>query len=224
MLLDTKLSEYKELRTELRMNMQLQWSILAAFLALFGVLFVILFKQTGDNDSLNPIVISSVGCFVLPALGAATGVLWLDQVLRQMRIVDYIYKIEEQVKEILDGRNIVSTLNWEHEVKIDNIDSRNSKKIGRCSPQKNSPCDSDKNNKPSRIAAFMNPNLFNYYAVLGTLFLFPWFSFCLTLQILSPSKPLVVWWIAFIIVYFAFVLLSIQQIKSILKHGKHEET
>ena len=36
--------------------MQLQWSILAAFLALFGVLFVILFKQTGDNDSLNPIV------------------------------------------------------------------------------------------------------------------------------------------------------------------------
>ena len=98
--------------------MQLQWSILAAFLALFGVLFVILFKQTGDNDSLNPIVISCVGCFVLPALGAATGVLWLDQVLRQMRIVDYIYKIEEQVKEILDGRNIVPTLNWEHEVKL----------------------------------------------------------------------------------------------------------
>ena len=109
MLLDTKLSEYKELRTELRMNMQLQWSILAAFLALFGVLFVILFKQTGDNDSLNPIVISCVGCF---------GGLWLDQVLRQMRIVDYIYKIEEQVKEILDGRNIVPTLNWEHEVKL----------------------------------------------------------------------------------------------------------
>lgn len=249
MLLDTKLSEYKELRTELRMNMQLQWSILAAFLALFGVLFVILFKQTGDNDSLNPIVISCVGCFVLPALGAATGVLWLDQVLRQMRIVDYIYKIEEQVKEILDGRNIVPTLNWEHEVKIDNIDSRDSKKTGqtslhlrlenymksilcnlpskkngRFSLQKNSPCDSDKNDKPSRIVAFMNPNLFNYYAVLGTLFHFPWFSFCLTLQILSPSKPLVVWWIAFIIVYFAFVLLSIQQIKSILKHGKHEET
>ena len=99
-----------------------------------------------------------------------------------------------------------------------------SKKNGRFSLQKNSPCDSDKNDKPSRIVAFMNPKLFNYYAVLGTLFLFPWFSFCLTLQILSPSKPLVVWWIAFIIVYFAFVLLSIQQIKSILKHGKHEET
>ena len=128
MLLDTKLSEYKELRTELRMNMQLQWSILAAFLALFGVLFVILFKQTGDNDSLNPIVISCVGCFVLPALGAATGVLWLDQVLRQMRIVDYLYKIEEQVKEILDGRNIVPTLNWEHEVKLIILSAATAKK------------------------------------------------------------------------------------------------
>lgn len=254
LLLDTKLSEYKELRTELRMNMQLQWSILAAFLALFGVLFVILFKQTDSNSSdlLNPIVISCVGCFVLPALGAATGVLWLDQVLRQMRIVDYVYKIEEQVKEILDGNEVVPTLNWEHEVRIDNIDNRNgkkaeqtslhlrlknfmksiisflhvllSKKNGRFSPQKNSSCDSDKKNNPSRIAAFMNPNLFNYYAVLGILYLFPLFSFRLTLQILAPSKLLPVWWIAFIIVYIAFVLLSILQIKSILKHGQHEKT
>ena len=70
LLLDTKLSEYKELRTELRMNMQLQWSILAAFLALFGVLFVILFKQTDSNSSdlLNPIVLLHLHLFLFSLL------------------------------------------------------------------------------------------------------------------------------------------------------------
>lgn len=197
---------------------------------------------------LNSIIISCVGCFVLPALGAATGVLWLDQVLRQTRIADYIYKIEEQVKEILDGKEIIPALNWEHEVKIDNIDSRNSKepnqpslchrmkalvksilckllskKNGRFSPENNAHCNSDAKNITSRIVAFMNPNLFNYYAVLGILFLFPLFSFFLTFQILAPSKQSLVWAIVFIIVYGAFLLLSTQQIRSILKHGQHKQ-
>lgn len=197
-LIDTKLAEYRELRAEIRGSMQLQWTILAVFISLFGVVFSLIFKV--DSDDLNKVYlqINFIGACFLPGISALCGVLWLDQILRQIRVGTYVYFIEEEVSRIIGTDSTRQTsLNWEHSVKRDNMDSRS-----------------------SRLKRFFNPNLFYYYIGLGMFIVFPILSWILTFHIVGFH--LNCWIILGVIFFLLFLGFSAAQIKSILSSRRYE--
>ena len=115
--INAKMAEYKEMRAEIRVNVQLQWTIMTVFFTIFGVLFTLVLKQyEAAEATVAQAQQTCIGFFLLPAISAVCGVLWLDQVHRQIRVGNYIYQLEEKINTLL----MPQAIHWEHEVDRDN--------------------------------------------------------------------------------------------------------
>lgn len=210
MTVDSMLIEYGELRSEIRGCMQLQCTLLTLFVTAIGIVFALLFKTDG-NDITDGMTIQSVGVCLIPGISAFCGVLWLDQVFRQVRIGSYIYELEERVNRILKTQSTVRdheyypALYWEHCVNQQNTNVSDSGILSRLKLHLN----------------YINPNLIYYYIGLMVFALVPVISWILVYQ--QVGLTFGVWSILGALFFVCYVIFATIDVVAIIKSRNYDK-
>lgn len=110
---DAIMAEYTALRTESRDKQKMQFTILSLIVSAISIVFG-LTATVKINEAKSFLLVLYL--FLLPCTIMFFGILWLDQVYRQVMIGTYIAHIEEKINKILttDASADMPYVYWEH--------------------------------------------------------------------------------------------------------------
>ena len=118
------MTEYKELRQEVRNSFQIQNSLIALDASISGILIGLGMSifLNGNYGEKYYYAISFLFCAIMPAVSMFLGIIWLDQVYRQVKLGAYIRNLENIVNRNVNAQNDdnINVLNWEHWVAQEN--------------------------------------------------------------------------------------------------------
>lgn len=117
MQLNAVLKEYEELRTELRIAFQHQNTMIALIASTLGVLFTVslnIYISDSFEETHYPLLLALYGA-IIPGVIAFLGILWLDQIYRQVKLGTYVSTIERKVNKALgmEGSAEKAAMYWE---------------------------------------------------------------------------------------------------------------
>ena len=114
--LTAMLTEYSELRQEIRNAQSKQTGMISLYVTILAAIFAaaaqIYTSVIGTVSAMSPQVIAAVFIGILPLATEFMGVIYLDQVYRQVKLGVYVHIIEQRVnKTFPNGKEL--TMNWE---------------------------------------------------------------------------------------------------------------
>lgn len=114
--LQAMLAEYSELRQEIRNAQSKQTGMISLYVTILAAIFAaaaqIYTSVIGTVSALSPQVIAAVFIGILPLATEFMGVIYLDQVYRQVKLGVYVHIIEQRInKTFPNGKEL--TMNWE---------------------------------------------------------------------------------------------------------------
>ena len=118
--------EYREIRNELRIKQERQFTMISIFISIFGVIFAqcinVIINLDAPMDHDKFIICTGFLFFlVLPSISCFFGLLWLDQVYRQFRMLKYGVYLENKINKLANVKNTANhaIVFWEHWLKTD---------------------------------------------------------------------------------------------------------
>lgn len=116
--LEIVLREYNNIRTEIREKQKNQFTMLSIFVSAFGVLLAQIMnlyykiEKCQQNSGLLDFFILCL----IPATISFMGIIWLDQVYRQFRLIFYAFYLEKKINSLCDCelKYEESVIFWEH--------------------------------------------------------------------------------------------------------------